>query len=96
MTDPVAEGQVYSAGEPPTPEDMQRANPAIPDRIVIKGDCNVYWGSHGCSLTTGHALPHVCADEPDDPCSEHTGEAVRYHYGEGEWSEWLPSTTFTA
>lgn len=26
-------GRVYSAGEPPAPEDMVRANPAIPDRV---------------------------------------------------------------
>lgn len=63
---------------------------------VRQGNCHTYWGSHGCSLTVDHPLPHRCSDDdPDDPCSEHTGSDVRYHYGDGEWSEWLPSKTFT-
>lgn len=57
--------------------------------------CWTYWGSHGCNLADGHPLPHRCADDPDDPCSEHTGQAVRFHHGDDKWSDWMPSTTFS-
>jgi hypothetical protein len=43
--------------------------------------CNVFWGSHGCSLDEGHELPHQCGSD-EDPCCQHDGGTqVRFHYG---------------
>ena len=49
------EGRVYSAGEPPTPEDMARANPAIPDRVNPPSEerARSFWlGGHKAGKTT--------------------------------------------
>lgn len=33
------------------------------------GSCDVFWGSHGCSLDTGHEGDHRCVDFGEtEPC----------------------------
>jgi hypothetical protein len=28
--------------------------------MIDRGDCRVFWGSHGCHLPRGHEGPHDC------------------------------------
>lgn len=50
---------------------------------VIRPDCRVYWGSHGCSLVRGHPGHHDCGCcECDDHDKDHREEGCvgKYPY----------------
>ena len=46
-------------------------------RTVLRGNCRVYWGSHGCKLPRGHEGPCECdccvcrGEHTDQPNAEH-------------------------
>lgn len=53
------------------------------ERMAANGECNTFWGSHGCDLKAGHTGLHVCSpgelDEdpsvaPGDCSSASTGD----------------------